>query len=110
MSEMTHMTPAQTRSELAGIIQAASEAIEYLGLYEGVYTDEISEEISAVLGRIGVRAHVLRKQHIAAHERDAAFADAVNDDLDRLKVTASDPDKHEDHDEWLNDWHKEDDK
>ena len=105
----THMTPAQVRSEVAGIIQAASELIEHLALYEDVYADDLSEEISTALGRIGVRAHVLRKQHIAAHRRDAAFADEVNAGLDRIKVAAG-PDTHEDWDEWLDDWHKEDDK
>lgn len=107
----THMTPAQVRSEVAGIIRSASEVMEFLALYEDVYADDLSEEISTALGRIGVRAHVLRKQHIAAHRRDAAFADAVNADLDRLKVSAGpEPQtEREDqtadrHDEWVRDW------
>ena len=110
MAEMTHMTPAQTRSELAGVIRTATEAMELLDLYEDVYADEISEEVARLMRLIGVKGHVLRKQHLAAHQRDAAFADAVNADLDRLKVVAGDPDKHEDWDEWLNDWHEGDDK
>ena len=105
---MRHMTPAQQRSELAGIIAAAAHAIEALDLYEEVYADEVSHEISRLLGQIGVRGHVLRKEHIAAHQRDAAFADSVLDDLERM-VTAG-GDQHEDWDELLDDWHKEDDK
>ncbi|MFE1170412.1 hypothetical protein [Nocardiopsis sp. NPDC058789] len=96
MSEpMTHMTPAMIRSELASITRLAAEAVELLGLYEDVYADEISEEIGAVLGRIGVRGHVLRRQHLEAHERDAAFADSVNEDLDRLAVAGPQEDRED---------------
>lgn len=84
--QYTHITPAQTRSELAGIIRDASEAMELLGLYGDVYADEISEEIGALLGRIGVRGHVLRKQHMASHKRDSAFSDEVGRTLARLEV------------------------
>ncbi|MEU3020848.1 hypothetical protein ABZ635_26080 [Nocardiopsis sp. NPDC007018] len=87
MSEpMTHMTPAMIRSELASITRMAAEAVELLGLYEDVYADDLSDEIGAVLGRIGVRGHVLRKQHREAHRRDAEFVDSVNEDLDRIAV------------------------
>ncbi|WP_431870894.1 hypothetical protein [Nocardiopsis eucommiae] len=112
MSEpMTHMTPAMIRSELASITRLAAEAVELLGLYEDVYADEISEEIGAVLGRIGVRGHVLRRQHQAAHERDAKFVDSVNEDLDRLKVAAGPQEDREDQlvreiDETGQDWNR----
>ena len=111
MAEMTHMTPAMTRSELAGIIRTASEAMELLDLYEDVYADEISEEVSRLVGLIGAKGHVLRRQHIDAHKRDAEFADAVNADLDRIKVAAGSETQTERedqtadrHDEWVRDW------
>ncbi|MGW9637480.1 hypothetical protein [Nocardiopsis alba] len=90
---MTHMTPAMIRSELAGIIRAATETVELLGLYEDVYADDLSSEISAALGRIGVRGHVLRKQHVEAHRRDTAFIDSVNEGLEQLAVAASEGDE-----------------
>lgn len=79
-----HLTPAQQRSELAGIIATAAHAIEALDLYEDVYADEVSTEISRLVGEIGVRGHVLRKQHIAAHRRDAAFVDEVLSSLEHI--------------------------
>lgn len=104
---MTHMTPAQQKSELAGIIATAAHAIEALDLYEDTYADEVSAEISRLMGEVGVRGHVLRKQHIAAHRRDAAFVEEVLSGLERITAGGG---KHTDHDEWLDDWHKEDDK
>lgn len=119
MAEMTHMTPAMARSELAGIIRTASEAMDLLDLYEDVYADEVSEEVSRLVGLIGAKGHVLRRQHIEAHKRDAAFADSVNADLDRIKVAAGpetqtdrEDQTADDHDRWLKDWNgtEEDDK
>lgn len=84
--QYTHITPAQTRSELAGIIRDASEAIELMDLYGDVYADELSEDVARLMWAIGVKGHSLRHQHRAAHKRDAAFADSVNADLARLDV------------------------
>ncbi|MFC9941223.1 hypothetical protein [Nocardiopsis alba] len=90
---MTHITPAMIRSELAGIIRAATETVELLGLYEDVYADDLSEEISVALGRIGVRGHVLRKQYMEAHRRDTEFIDSVNEDLEQLAVAVAEEEK-----------------
>ena len=81
-----HTTPAALRAQAEDIVRDATALIEALDLYEDVYADEISEEISRLSGRVGVRGHTIRRAHLRAHKRDAAFADEVNATLDQLPV------------------------
>ena len=130
MTDQHHRTtPAALRAEAEDIILDAHALIDALDLYEAVYADEISEEVSRLSGRIGVKGHTIRRAHLRAHARDAAFVDEVNQTLDQLDAQplsllqetreAEDrqgvwwdprPDLHTDIDAWSADWTEGDEK
>jgi hypothetical protein len=107
MSETRHLTVHQLQTELASIARSADQLREYAGMYAHVYADDLSEEISLGLRAMAETVLRLAGDHEVAHARDAEFADAVQSTLDRLPTAG--PDTHEDWDDWLDDWHKEDD-
>ena len=107
MSETRHLTVTELQDELANIARSADQLREYAGMYGHVHADDLSEEIALGLRAIAETVLRLAGDHEVAHAKDSEFADQVQSTLDRLPIAG--PDQHEDWDEWLDDWHKEDD-
>lgn len=87
MSEVSRrLTPADLREDALRIIRAAQDLVEYCDLYEGVYADDLSEEVVLGFEYIAAAARGAVSRQKAMHEWSSELADSVNADLERLAV------------------------
>jgi hypothetical protein len=82
-----HLTPADLRDDALRIIRAAQELVQFCDLYEGVYADDLSEEIRLGFEFIAAAAKGAANRQKALHAWSAEFADEVNVTLARLEVS-----------------------
>ncbi len=92
MSEPTRrLVPADLREDALRIIRAAQDLIEFTGLYEDVYADDLSEEVVNGFEFIAASARGAANRQKALHEWSADLADSVNADLALIKVAEPPP-------------------